>query len=190
MIEFLNSLIDKLWLRPISLPFLYIFSVLGALGYAPDPPDPFTWKTYSFWTVFLVIDIIYTILVIKNNSLPRAKDSLSSVLFIIDAECDQFFNDIEKKLVSEFADCTADSNGKSYSALCVNQKRLRNFDFWNEEFMLKLLNKSNRSIIPRYKKSWFPAFTPPRTTTSFLLTRGADLQSQSPCFALRAQAIC
>lgn len=48
----------------------------------------------------------------------------------------------------------------------------------------------NRSIIPRYKKSWFPAFTPPRTTTSFLLTRGADLQSQSPCFALRAQAIC
>lgn len=143
MIDFLNSLIDKLWLRPISLPFLYIFSVFGALGYAPDPPDPFTWKTYIFWVIFLAIDIIYTILVIKNNSLPRAKDPLSSVLFIIDAECDQFFSDIEKKLVSEFADCTADSNGKSYSALCVNQKRLRHFDFWNEEFMLKLLNKTN-----------------------------------------------
>ena len=32
----------------------------------------------------------------------------------------------------------------------------------------------NRSIIPRYRKSWFPALTPPRTTTSFLLTKGAD----------------
>ena len=111
MSEFLNSLIDKLWLRPISLPFLYVLSVLGALGYAPDPPNPFTWKTYIIWAVFLVIAISYTFLVIKHNSLPRAKDTLSSVLFIIDAECDQFFSDIEKKLVSEFADCTADSNG-------------------------------------------------------------------------------
>ena len=31
-----------------------------------------------------------------------------------------------------------------------------------------------------HKKSWFPALTLPRTTTSFLLTRGADHQSQSP----------
>ena len=47
----------------------------------------------------------------------------------------------------------------------------------------------NRSIIPRYRKSWFPALTLPRTTTSFLLTRGADHQSRSSCSVLRAQAI-
>ena len=47
----------------------------------------------------------------------------------------------------------------------------------------------NRSIIPRYRKPWFPALTLPRTTTSFLLTRGADHQSRSSCSVLRAQAI-
>ena len=47
----------------------------------------------------------------------------------------------------------------------------------------------NRSIIPRYRKSWFPALTPLRTTTSFLLTKGADHPSQSPCSAPRAQAL-
>ena len=46
--------------------------------------------------------------------------------------------------------------------------------------------KGNRSIIPRYRKSWFPALTPLRTTTSFLLTKGADHPSQSPCSAPRA----
>lgn len=78
MSEFLNSLIDKLWLRPISLPFLYVLSVLGALGYAPDPPNPFTWKTYIIWAVFLVIAISYTFLVIKHNSLPRARECVKT----------------------------------------------------------------------------------------------------------------
>ena len=35
----------------------------------------------------------------------------------------------------------------------------------------------------------FPALIPPRTTTSFLLTRGADHQPQSPCAVPRDQAI-
>ena len=48
----------------------------------------------------------------------------------------------------------------------------------------------NRSIIPDTEKSWFPALTLPRTTTSILLTRGADHQPQSPCSAPHAQAIC
>ena len=42
------------------------------------------------------------------------------------------------------------------------------------EMILEALKNGNRSIIPRYRKSWFPALTPPRTTTSFLLTKGAD----------------
>ena len=57
------------------------------------------------------------------------------------------------------------------------------------DHLFRKINR-NRSIIPRYpdtEKPWFPALTPPRTTTSFLLTRGADHSSQSPCSALRAQ---
>ena len=54
---------------------------------------------------------------------------------------------------------------------------------------ITLREESNRSIIPRYRKSWFPALTPPRTTTSFLLTKGADHQYRSPCTAPRAQAL-
>ena len=40
------------------------------------------------------------------------------------------------------------------------------------------------------EKPWFPALTLPRTTTSFLLTKGANHQPQSPCSAPRAQTIC
>ena len=66
--------------------------------------------------------------------------------------------------------------------------------FYSEKYPLgrkkvqKLLYR-NRSIIPRYRKPWFPALTLPRTTTSFLLTRGVDHPSQIACAALRAQAI-
>lgn len=96
MDHILEELFDKLWLRPISLPILYIIAFLGSLGYMPDHPDPITWVNYCIWAVFLLVVIIYTIVVLRYNSLPKAKNELSSVLFIIDAESDQFYKDVEK----------------------------------------------------------------------------------------------
>jgi len=147
MDNFLDKCIDKLWLRPISLPILYIIALLGALGQLPDPPNPITLKHYCIWALFFIVTITYTIEVIRHNTLPKAKDALSSVLFIIDTESEQFYKDVEKKLISEFEYYTTDGSGKKYSAICIDQQRLKNFDFWNKDTMTKLLYKVNCMLV-------------------------------------------
>ena len=143
----LSKILDTFWLRPISLPILYLISFLAGAGYMPDSLDSISCKTICYWTAFLLIDVIYTIWVAKHNSLPKSKNELSSVLFIIDAESEQFYNDINKKLVSEFEYYTTDENGKKFSALCIDQRRLKKIDLQNKDRMIKLLYKVNCMLV-------------------------------------------
>ena len=143
MDKIFEKAIDALWLKWLSLPIVWCTLIVSSIGYAPTQPDAITWKEICIWIVFFVTVLIYTLATVKHNLLPRAKECISAVLFIIDAESDQYFQDVKNKLVSEFEGCTFSGNIRHFSAICIMKNRLSKYDLNSKEDLISLLYRVN-----------------------------------------------
>ena len=143
MNEFLNQAVEKLWLSPGSIPMVWCIGFIAAIQTAPDTLDKITYKNWFMWILILLIAIIYSIYTWRHNTLPKGNNPFFSVLFVIDAENEQFYRDVEKKLVAEFNDCVPTGTENKLNAVCIAQNRIKNFDFQNAKSMTELLYKVN-----------------------------------------------
>lgn len=147
MSGFLQKIIDSFWLQPISLFLSWALLIIVSLERIPEPPKTCSWADYIIWGVYFLLELFYTFLVYKHTSLPKGKTTASSVLFVIDAENSQFYNDVEKKLISKFEDCNTKRKGEGFSAICISKSRLKKYDFNNQESMIELLFRVNCIIV-------------------------------------------
>ena len=143
MDKLLEKAIDAMWLKLLSLPVVWTMYIVGSIGYIPEPPAVVTWKEICIWTVLFIVVVGYTIITIMNNTLPRAKDRISSVLFVIDAESEQYFQDVRNKLVSEFEGHTFADNKRPFTAICIKESRLSKCNFNDKEELVSLLYRVN-----------------------------------------------
>ena len=143
MDSLIDKFLDKFWLTPISVPIVWILAIVASVPNLPDSFDNATWKTYVLIPAFAITVIGYTVYCIVHNMLPRAKDLQSSVLFIIDAENDQLFHDVEKKLASEFEDFTSREGKENFHAICVEKQKIKKYDLHKSESVVELLHRVN-----------------------------------------------
>ena len=106
-------------------------------------------KFYLMVTVFLGFLITYLIICAKENRLPRAKSL--AVLFVIDAETDQLYNDVKNKLVVNFEDCFWKDEGCKFSAICVSPSDLKRYDIRNKKDQIEILKKTNCALYVRVR---------------------------------------
>ena len=143
----IEKLINKYWLKLISIPLVLILFTVGGLGLIPNDITKISYKEYALLAVFLIIALIYSVLTIKQNVLPKANDMMNSVLFVIDAEGEQFYKDIEKKLVSEFKDRAVVRSHKGFKPICVDVNRIKSFNFNDKDSMVELLHQVNCILV-------------------------------------------
>lgn len=141
--KLVDKLIDALWLTPLSVPLFWGIAIAVSIPNVPESWEAITWKTYVLVPLYFLFAIVYTVICIRHNALPRAKNGNSSVLFIIDAESDLFFREIEKKLAAEFEDFSSLEDGKGFKALCVEKKKVQKYNLHNTQDVVDLLQKVN-----------------------------------------------
>lgn len=139
----INKLLDSFWLKPISVFICWVLAIVASLGYIPPTVEELSWKVYVFPSLFFVISCGYSIGTWCHCRLPKAKDCLSSVLFIIDAESDQLFRDVKNKLVTEFEERSYDSDPNGLTAICVKKEKVAKYNIHQPKSAINLLIRVN-----------------------------------------------
>lgn len=147
MVLLMDTLIDKFlehfWMKPVSIPIVWIIAIVASIPNLPESFEQIPWKTYCLIPIYAIAAIWYTIYCVQHNRLPRAKDLLSSVLFIIDAENDHFFHEVEKKLASEFEEISSQESKVHFHSLCIEKQKVKKYDLHKSQDIVDLLNKVN-----------------------------------------------
>lgn len=147
MKEFLLNLVEKLWLKKNSIPFAFLFLMVGYIALA-TALDGWTWCEVPTW-VFIVaavvlfsVGIVYTIACVSCDHLPKAPKETLAVLFCIDAESEQLFETAKFKLVDKF-NMQIVAGGTAIQALCVSKLQIAKYNIQDKANLLSLLEKTN-----------------------------------------------
>ena len=147
--ELLKSIFERNWGKYSSLLVFYPLCILGTLGFIDLDGKPLQTKDIIIICTIVFLLLSYTIYVVNKNRLPRAKMMNRSVLFIIDSENEQLFNDIKKKLISEFYS-NINTDGKTiFYAKYISIERLHNLNLEKKEDAVYLLTKTNCAFFIR-----------------------------------------
>jgi len=140
---FLNKVIEKIWLKYTSIPVLAVIVALSCISFAPNKWNEANMKFYIAASLFVIVFIGYVIICIHANTLPKAKKGNWAVLFVVDAESDQLFSDVRKKLISSFFDCINCNTTRQLQALCIRVERVRKLNLSVRDDVLSLLQATN-----------------------------------------------
>ena len=133
MFEKLFDLLKANWLNPKFSP---IGLFLLALIYISTITSISAWDnidlTSNFYIIFalilLSIWVIYFIICLVVNRLPKAKKNGHTVLFVIDAESQELFDTAKYKLVGYFNSfIVSDDTDNLISALCISRKKISKY---------------------------------------------------------------
>ncbi len=140
----LEKLFEKALFKPISIVIVWVFFVLAFLKTIPESMSDINWKHYTYIACYFFIAVIYSIVCIKRNMLPKGKNKESSILFIIEAENHQLFQEVKAKLVSEFDNYSHKEFGRCFEAICVEKRQIaKKYDIKKSIFAIELLEKTN-----------------------------------------------
>lgn len=148
MKEFLLNCIEKLWLKKKSIPVVFVlvvvlFFVLASSIDGWSWIDAPTWVYIALAIGLLGASVVYSIVCICCDHLPKAPKESLAVLFCVDAESDQLYEMAKFKLVDQFNQF-ATANGKpAILALCVSKMQIAKYSMEDKDSMLSLLGKTN-----------------------------------------------
>ena len=123
--ELLQSLLEKLWKKWLSVPILIAIMVLALIANLPEEwklENTDAVKFYVLSFVLLLFLVSYMVICAKENRLPHA--SSLAVLFIIDTENEALYNDIRHRLVTNFNDCFWGNEDSKFSSICIRSSEL------------------------------------------------------------------
>ena len=155
MDSLLTKLTEKFLFKYKSIPFVLVIAVLS---YCKLLSDTFSssnnqaanTESNEFFSLYNILILSahflavlgYIILCIQKNKLPKAKIDKLTVLFVIDAESNQYFLDVQKKMVSTFKESINDNSVHNFDVLCINKESVNKFNLYNKEDIKKLLKKT------------------------------------------------
>lgn len=84
--------------------------------------------------------IVYVIVCITHNRLPRAKRNTVAALFVIDAESTKLYDDVRYKLAEAFSEIQSPTE-IAFSAVCIQAKRLRKYNLQKVDDAIEVLQK-------------------------------------------------
>lgn len=143
MEKVLEKLFEKVLLRPVSILIVWAFFLLVSINCLPEDIHLITWKHWAIISAYFSISAAYTVACIIRNMLPKGKNRNFSILFIIDAENHQLFQEVKTKLVSEFEEYSQKGFGTCFEAICVEKKRVNKYDITKSESAIELLEITN-----------------------------------------------
>lgn len=147
---FLNIL-QKWWLKKKSIPVMF-FLLIAIFVALASMFDEWTWVEVPgwmytlLWVVLLCAGVVYSLLCVLYDHLPRAPRGTLAVLFCIDAESEELFKMAKFKLVDQF-NMQINNGGDTMQALCVEKKRIEKYNLQDSESALSLLRKTNSVLI-------------------------------------------
>ena len=152
LLEKLVEIIEKYWLKPVSLLCVTIIMV---------PSYAWTVSTLNNWGIialntrglvctavpFGIAWIVYAILCINKHRLPRASKNIIAVLFCIDAENDKLYENAKYKLVNNFNSLITSVGQQQFRALSVSKTRLSRFDLHRKDHILTVFKRTNCALL-------------------------------------------
>jgi len=138
-----EKIFEKVLFKPASVAIIWPIFLIASVGALPEDFSQVAWKTYATIAVYLLVAIIYTMICIKKNQLPTGRDRDSSILFVIDAENHQLFQEVKAKLVSEFDNYSHKGFEAYFEAVCVEKQKVSKYDTTKSSFAISLLEKTN-----------------------------------------------
>lgn len=100
----------------------------------------------SIGVCVLVVFLVYAIICLINDRLPKAAKDSIGVLFEVEAESDAIYESIKYKLVENFQSYASHENAPSFNAVCVKRKAVERYHKHGADSIVKLLRKT-RCII-------------------------------------------
>ena len=94
-----EKIFEKVLFKPASVAIIWPIFLIASVGALPEDFSQVAWKTYATIAIYLLVAIIYTMICIKKNQLPTGRDRDSSILFVIDAENHQLFQEVKSSLI-------------------------------------------------------------------------------------------
>lgn len=142
----LLEIITANWLKVRSIPFSIILAVAAffTLLFTTSGVDCISSDNRFLILIGVGIafcELVYIGACCWRNRLPRASKGAVAVLFCIDAETEELYENAKFKLVDNF-NSSLDSGAKM-KALCVPRKRVEKYNLQDKTDTLSLLNRTN-----------------------------------------------
>ena len=103
-----------------------------------------TQKHYAIvGTLFFLSFVVYVIICLFHDRLPKAPKNSLAVLFVIDAESKQLFEDVQFKLIRNFKEATISDDSAHFHAIYITKDMVKKYNLQNKQSVLSLLNKTN-----------------------------------------------
>lgn len=151
MREGLLNVLQKWWLKKKSIPIM--FSFLAAVFFAlATMYDAWEWIEVPMWAYNLTVAVLsavwvlYMVICLLHDHLPRAPKGSIAVLFCIDAESEQLYKMAKFKLVDQF-NMQVKQGREALFALCVSKEQVAKYDLQDPRSTLSLLSRTNCAII-------------------------------------------
>lgn len=144
--EKLIEIITTNWLKVKSIPFSLILAVVIYVSllfslYGVDDISVDRKLLLLLGAAVIICEIIYILLCCWYNRIRCAPKGTLAVLFCIDAETEDLYENARFKLVENF-NCSLDSS-TNMKALCIPKKRISKYNLQNKYDALALLNRTN-----------------------------------------------
>ena len=141
--EILTVLVEKLWLRYISIPITILIDALIVVFQIPQDGTPLGYKFYLITGISTTIALIYIIITVKKNSLPYADNDKIGVLYIIKSENLKTYEHVKHCLVSKFEELSQNYEKPKTQIICVLESDVSKYPFSDKENFKKLLLRTN-----------------------------------------------
>lgn len=145
----LNS-IKKKWGKKSSIPTTGVLDLILYVSLVAFL-DSTTFRSFSFGVkqyivggfIMLMLWCFYIFFCVMNDRLPVAPRETLSVLFIVDTETDQLFDQIRFNLVENFQQIVPRCEHLPISSLCVQKRQIKRYDTSKKEDAIELLERTN-----------------------------------------------
>lgn len=145
--DLLKDVFNKLWGKKISLFVFLALIVLGTIGQISPDWHELQLKDYIIIVTVYSVFIGYVVYVWRANRLPKAKTANRSILFVINAENSQLFDDVKRKLINEFCANLNKDDLATFEVKYINAEKLRKYNLDKKADVIKLLSKTNCAFL-------------------------------------------
>ncbi|TAH59752.1 MAG: hypothetical protein EWM50_07505, partial [Gottschalkiaceae bacterium] len=143
MEEFVKLLIEKVWLKPVSVLILLCMAVLGSMPTWPTVSDKSARKLIVYIVVISIIILVYIGCMIKDSILPKSKRNKLGILFLIDAVNKKQYEEIERMLIARFREILVSGLQDTFDIIYLPKEKVKKYDLQNKDSAKKLLIKTN-----------------------------------------------
>lgn len=138
---------ERYWLKYKSILFLVIVAALTCATSFPRTEGESYLQVNILVAISLITIVLYSACCFMANRIPRAPKGKTAVLFVVDAESEQLYKDVRKKLISEFSEFVNNESNIQFEALYVKKEQIKNFSLRNQKETVALLEKTGAIFI-------------------------------------------